>query len=48
MFVSIPSPPRDLTSDLIKIKNQYSAGGSFGDVYKCHYLGGVMPMEVWA
>ena len=39
-------PPSDLTPDIVRIKNQYSAGGSFGDVYKCHYYGGPVPKEV--
>lgn len=39
-------PPPDLTPHLVRIKNQYSAGGSFGDVYKCRYLAGSVQKEV--
>ena len=39
-------PPPDLTPDIVRIKNQYSAGGSFGDVYRCRYHGGPVQMEV--
>ncbi|KAF8125976.1 WD40-repeat-containing domain protein [Boletus edulis] len=38
----------DLTHHIIRINNQYSAVGSFGDVYRCRYLGHSVPIEVWA
>ncbi|KAH0828926.1 quinon protein alcohol dehydrogenase-like superfamily [Lanmaoa asiatica] len=40
-------PPPDLTRHIVRIKDQYSAGGSFGDVYKCRYLDGPVSKEVW-
>ncbi|KAF8434342.1 WD40-repeat-containing domain protein [Boletus edulis BED1] len=46
LSVQFPPPP-DLTPHIIRIQNQYSAGGSFGDVYKCRYHGSPVPMEVW-
>ncbi|KAF8131853.1 kinase-like domain-containing protein [Boletus edulis] len=45
LSVQFPPPP-DLTPHIIRIQNQYSAGGSFGDVYKCRYHGSPVPMEV--
>ena len=29
--------PQDLTGRITKLDNQYCAGGSFGDVYRCQY-----------
>ena len=43
-----PPPPPDLTNFIVKCSNQYSNGGSFGDVYRCWYdCGADAPKEVW-
>ena len=45
-LVSAPPPP-DLTAYIHKTDDQYEAGGSFGDVYKCWYCrDGSAPQEV--
>ncbi|KAF8556139.1 WD40 repeat-like protein [Imleria badia] len=45
LAIEFPPPP-NLTPDIIRIKNQYAAGGSFGDVYRCRYHGSLVPIEV--
>lgn len=32
---SVFPPPPDLTNFIVKLEDQYSAAGSFGDVYEC-------------
>ncbi|KAG8220541.1 WD40-repeat-containing domain protein [Butyriboletus roseoflavus] len=39
-------PPPDLTPYIVRINNQYSAGGGFGDIYRCRYLHGSVRKEV--
>ncbi|KAG6382177.1 WD40-repeat-containing domain protein [Boletus reticuloceps] len=41
---SQPSP--DLTPYIVRTDNHYLAGGSFGDIYRCRYVGGLEPKEV--
>lgn len=39
--------PPNLTPYIVKINDQYLAGGGFGDVYRCRYrVGGSAPQEV--
>lgn len=41
-------PPPDLTPYIVKIDDQYLAGGGFGDVYRCRYIDGSKQQEVRA
>ncbi|KAI9464892.1 kinase-like domain-containing protein [Boletus coccyginus] len=43
---AFPPPPEDLTNGIVKLEDQYSEAGCFGDVYKCLYISSTGHKEV--
>ncbi|KAF8119555.1 kinase-like domain-containing protein [Boletus edulis] len=44
---AFPPPPEDLTDFIVKLENQHSAAGYFGDVYKCLYNGRMVAVKAF-